>query len=446
MSLVTNEMYKLDQKNLLHAMKPFKRDNDPFIAKEANGSWVYDIEGNKFMDGFAGLMSVNIGHGRHELAEVVYEQMKRLAYYPMTNSHVSAIELGEKLNEWLNDEYVFFYSNSGSEANETAFKIARQYHIKNDEPQRYKIISRYRAYHGSSFGALAATGQFQRKFHYEPLASGFIHVNPPDKYRSPYSGTEEEIGKAYADEIERVINWEVNKSVAAIILEPIISGGGVIVPPKNYLKEVEKICNKHGVLLIVDEVVNGFGRLGEKFGFMKYGIKPDIITMAKGLTSSYLPLSVTAIRKDLFNVLEKDGDYAKFRHINTFGGNPAACALALKNIEIIENENLIEKANTIGNKLKDDLLEMNHPNIGDIRGEGLLIGIEFIDDQETKEPSERITEIFLNECKTRGLLLGRNGDTSQGYSNVAIVSPPLSITEEEYDFLINTIKDVVHAL
>src|SRR5690606_5048419 len=189
----------------------------------------------KYLDAMAGLWCVNVGYGREELAKAAYDQLKELPYFPMTHSHIPAIELGEKLNEWLGDDYVIFFSNSGSEANETAFKIARQYHQQNGEPERHKFIARYRAYHGNSMGALAATGQAQRKYRYEPLAPGFLHVTPPDLYRSPYKGTPEEQAIAAADEIDRVITWELDKTVAGVIMEPIITGGGVLMPHESYL-------------------------------------------------------------------------------------------------------------------------------------------------------------------------------------------------------------------
>src|SRR5699024_10883120 len=405
----SEELVELDQ-NILHAMKPYQSDSSPFIVTKGEGSWITDIDGKQYMDGMSGLMSVNIGYGREELARAAYEQLTRIPYHPLTNSHIPAIRLSEKLNQWLNDDYVFFYSNSGSEANETAFKIVRQYHHKKGDSSRHKFISRYRAYHGNSFGALAATGQAKRKYLYEPLSQGFIHVSPPDIYRSPYSGTEEEIGEAYAKEIERVITWEIDKSVAGVIMEPIITGGGMIIPPDNYLKKVQDICNKHGVLLIIEKVINGCGRTGEKFGHMNYGISPDIITMAKGLTSSYLPLSVTAVRKDLLATLSGNEEYDHFRHINTFGGNPAACALAIKNLEIMERENLIERSAELGELIESEMQGIyNHPNVGDIRNKGLLLGIEIVEDKLSKTPAKPQTlDKIISICKNQGLIIGKN--------------------------------------
>ncbi|MFC7392274.1 aspartate aminotransferase family protein [Scopulibacillus cellulosilyticus] len=442
---VKNDLLKKDEKYVWHAMKGYNENSASLLITEADGAWITDADGNKYLDGMSGLWCVNVGYGRKELAEAAYEQLKTMSYVPMSNTHEPAIRLAEKLNEWLEDDYVIFFSNSGSEANETAFKIARQYHQQNGEGGRFKFVSRYRAYHGNSMGALAATGQAQRKYRYEPLGQGFIHVSPPDVYRSPYSGSVEEIGQAYADEIDRTITWEFNETVAGIIMEPIITGGGVIVPPENYLPAVKEICERHGVLLIIDEVICGFGRTGKKFGHMNYGIKPDIVTMAKGLTSAYLPLSATAVRREIFEGFKETEDYNRFRHVNTFGGNPAACALALKNLEIMENEHLIERSAELGEKLAKEMAELKeHPNVGDIRSKGLLMGIELVENKQTKKPaSAEIVNRVIAACKDKGLIIGKNGDTVAGFNNIIALSPPLSMTDDDFAFLVKTLKEAI---
>src|SRR5690625_3649765 len=394
----------------------------------------------------AGLWCVNTGYGRAELAEAAYEQLNKMAYFPISHSHIPAIELAEKLNDWLEGEYVIFFSNSGSEANETAFKIARQYHQQNGEPSRHKFISRYRGYHGNSMGSLAATGQAQRKYMYEPLAQGFLHVTPPDIYRSPYQGTLEEQSLAAADEIDRVMTWELSETIAGVIMEPIITGGGVIIPHDSYLPRVREICDKHNALLIIDEVICGFGRTGKKFGFQHSGIKPDIVTMAKGITSGYLPLAATAVRKEIYDVFKGEGEYDHFRHVSTFGGNPAACALSLRNMEIFEEENLIERSTIMGTKLLKELkpLEKEHPLVGNVRGKGLLIGIELVENKETKNPAPvDVVNKVINNAKSMGLIIGKNGDTVAGFNNVLALSPPLNITEEDLMFIVRTLKDAL---
>lgn len=434
------DLLQKDTKNVWHSMKKYAPEST-MIIKEGKGSWITDINGKRYMDGMSGLWCVNVGYGREELARAAYQQMVDLPYYPLTQSHLPAIKLAEKLNEWLDDDYVFFFSNSGSEANEAAFKIVRQYHHQNNEPERYKFISRYRAYHGNTMGALAATGQAARKFKYEPLAHGFLHVAPPDCYRS--SHTPDGICCAEsAKEIDRVMTWEFDQTIAGVIMEPIITGGGVLIPHDNYLKEVRKICDDHGALLIIDEVINGFGRTGAPFGFMNYGIKPDIITMAKGLTSGYLPLSATAVRRDIYEAFKGSEEYDHFRHINTFGGNPAACAVALKNLEIIEKEKLVERSKSLGERLILEMDELNnHPNVGDVRIKGLLMGIELVEDKQSKVPVQpEVLQKVIGNCKERGLIIGKNGDTVAGFNNVITLSPPLSMTDEDFEFMVVTLK------
>lgn len=441
----TELLLEKDRKYIWHAMTRYNPNASVMVAKEARGSWVTDITGKKYLDGMSGLYCVNVGYGREELARAAYEQLQELSYFPLSQSHISAIQLGEKLNEWLGDEYIIFFSNSGSEANETAFKIARQYHQQNGQPTRYKFISRYRAYHGNSMGALSATGQAVRKYKYEPLAPGFVHVSPPDCYRRPVELPLEKCAEFYAGLIDQTITWELPETVAGVIMEPIISGGGVIVPPDGYMEKVQEVCKKHGVLLIIDEVINGFGRTGHKFGFMHYGVKPDIITMAKGLTSAYMPLAATAVRRELYEAFKGTEQYDHFRHVSTFGGHPAACALALKNLEIMERERLVDRAAELGRRLEAELSELrSHPNVGDIRGKGLLFGIEFVADKQTKQPlAEEKMNWMIAQCKERGLIIGKNGDTVAGHNNILIIAPPLSSTDEDMTFLIKTIKDVL---
>ncbi|MCH1627001.1 aspartate aminotransferase family protein [Fredinandcohnia quinoae] len=437
-----------DAEFVWHAMRPYS-PGATLIVEKAEGSWVTDQNGQRFLDAMSGLWCVNVGYGRTELAEAAYEQLKEMAYFPLTHSHAPAIRLAEKLNEMLGEEYVIFFSNSGSEANETAFKIARQYHQQKGEYGRYKFISRYRAYHGNSMGALAATGQAQRKYKYEPLAPGFIHVAPPDLYRSSDKVDSKPMNLESVKDIDRVMTWELSETIAGVIMEPIITGGGVIVPPDGYMSGVKEVCEKHGALLIVDEVICGFGRTGKPFGFMNYGVRPDIITMAKGITSAYLPLSATAVKKEIYESFKGSEEYDYFRHVNTFGGNPAACALALKNLEIMESEKLFDRSREMGEYLKQSLLDAlaEHPYVGDIRGKGLLVGIELVTDKATKEPLETaLVNKVIGGCKQKGLIIGKNGATVAGYNNVLTLAPPLNITNKDLDFIIETVTEQIKTI
>lgn len=443
-----NELTEKDREYLWHYMTPYNPNAKPAIYTEANGSWITDAEGNRYLDGMSGLWCVNVGYGRKELAEAAFEQLQKMPYYPLTQSHIPAIKLAEKLNEWLGGEYKIIFSNSGSEANETAFKVARQYHAQNGQPGKYKFISRYRAYHGNSMGSLAATGQAQRKYKYEPLAPGFVHVSPPDCYRCPFGKSKESCNLECAEAIDQVINWEWPDTVAGVIMEPVITGGGILVPHDDYLKKVEESCKKHNVLLIVDEVICGFGRTGKRFGFQHYGVKPDIITMAKGITSGYLPLSATAVRKDIFERFMDQEETSHLRHVNTYGGNPAACSLALRNLQIMEDENLIERSADLGQRLRKGLSELlEHPNVGDIRSLGFLLGIELVMDKTDKTPAApSMLAQVIGECKKRGLIISRNGDTVKGFNNILTLAPPLSSTDEDLELIIRTLVESINTL
>ena len=433
-----------DKENLWHQISSYNEKKRPMVVEKGEGAWITDHEGNRYLDGMSGLWCVNVGYGRTELADAAAEQMKKLAYVPMTQSHEPAILLAEKLNELLGGEYKIFYSNSGSDANEVAFKLVRQYHQQSGEPSRFKFISRYRAYHGSSMGALSATGQALRKYKYEPLSPGFLHVAPPDNYRRPPGQSVEDYNLQRAQEFEEKIIWEQKETIAGIIMEPLITGGGILIPHPVYVEKVQEICKRHGVLLIIDEVICGFGRTGKAFGHQHFNIKPDIITMAKGMTSAYLPLSVTAIRKDIYDQFDTEEENSHFRHINTFGGNPAACAVALKNIEIIERESLIERSSELGERLLKELANLtDHPYVGDVRGLGFLLGIELVENKETKEPAtaERVAKIITG-CKEHGLIIGKNGDTVAGFNNVLTISPPLSSTDEDFEFIVAVLQKV----
>ena len=441
----TQQWVEKDRRYVWHALSGYDPDASTMVVAEADGAWITDTDGNRYLDGMSGLWCVNVGYGREELARAAYEQLKEMPYYPLLKSHLPAIRLGEKLNEWLEDNYIFLFSNSGSEANEVAFKVARQYHEQKGEPGRYKFISRYRAFHGQTLGALAATGQAQRKYKYEPLVPGFLHVQPPDRYRCHYCSDRDACTLECAREIERAMTWELPETVAGVIMEPVITGGGIIVPHDDYMRTVEDICERNGALLIVDEVICGFGRTGRRFGYQHYGVKPDIITMAKGLTSAYFPLAATAVRREVYETFAGDGEYGRLRHINTFGGHPGGCAVALRNLEIMEEEDLPGRSEEMGKRLREDLTELeSHPNVGEIRSKGLLFGIELVEDRESKQTaSKEMVEAAVSGCKERGLVISKNADTVAGFNNVLTLAPPLSITEDDLEFLARALKETL---
>jgi adenosylmethionine-8-amino-7-oxononanoate aminotransferase len=438
---------EMDVNSLWHSMiqhKPFS-SNPPRRMEKGMGCYVKDAEGKEYFDGISGLWCVNIGYGRKELAEVAYEQILELSYYPLIMSHTPGIQLAGKLMELLGFEGKVHFSSSGSEANEVAFKLARQYHAQTNPNGgwRYKIISRYRAYHGNTMGALSATAQAERRSKYEPLVPGFLHVQPPYCYRCPFGKTYGSCQLECATSIESTIVHEGAESIAAIIMEPVISGGGVIVPPDEYLPMVREICDRHGIVLIFDEVVSGFGRLGKMFGHQVWDVKPDIISLAKGITSGYLPLAATAVQQHIFEAfLDEPGTDAHFRHISTYGGHPASSAVALKNIEIMEAEQLADRAARMGDYLLDKLRSLlDHPLVGDVRGKGLLLGMELVSNKATKTPLETSKLVAITQaCMAHGVIIGRNVNTIPGMANVLIMAPPLVMTEADADALVTTLQ------
>ncbi len=451
----TDTLAKMDVESLWHALiqhKPFAQKPPKCIAR-ASGCYIADSNGIEYFDGTAGSWCVNIGHGREEIADVAYKQMLELDFSTLTMSHEPGIRLAHKLLEMLGYEGKVFFSTSGSEANETAFKIARQYQAQTAPAglgARYKIISRYRSYHGNTLGALSATAQANRKLKFGPPAPGFLHVSPPYYYRFGEGRTEAEYNSACLRELEQTVLYEGAESVAAIIVEPVISGGGVIPPTEGYLRGVRELCDRTGILLIFDEVVNGFGRTGTMFGHQHWGVEPDIICFAKGLTSGYMPLSATVVKQHIFEAfLDEPGTNSHFRHISTYGGTPVPTAVALRNIEIIERENLPAHAAEMGAYLTERLQDLlsEHPNVGDVRGKGLLLGIELVKDKVSKAPLDNDSVAgVVKRCLEQRVIIGRNASTVPGFDNVLILSPPLVITYEEADRLADSLHAAIFAL
>lgn len=446
------QLTQLDLESLWHPMMQHKvyEQKPPKRIDKAIGCYVIDEQGRDYLDAVSGLWCVNVGYGRRELAQVAYAQMVELSYLPLVLSHSPAINLAAKLLELLEFEGKVHFSNSGSEANEVAFKIARQYHAQTSRTGwRYKIISRYRGYHGNTMGALSATAQAERRAKYEPLVPGFLHVQPPYCYRCPFGKTYGACNIECATSIESTVIHEGAESIAAIIVEPVISGGGVIVPPDEYLPLLRELCDRYGILLIFDEVVSGFGRLGKMFGHEHWQVKPDIITMAKGITSGYLPLSATAVQQHVFAAfLDEPGTDSHFRHVNTYGGHPASAAVALRNIEILETEHLPQQAAHMGDYLMTQLAALsNHPYVGDVRGKGMLLGIELVADKQTKEPlaSDQVAAIVA-QCMAQGVIIGRNTNTVPGLSNVLIMAPPLVMTTADADLLVTALQQALNSI
>jgi adenosylmethionine-8-amino-7-oxononanoate aminotransferase len=439
---------KQDLDSVLHPIVQHRAlETSQMVITGAQGSTIVDADGSTFLDAMAGLWCVNIGYGRTELAQIAAEQMQQMAYYPHTAMNLPAAELGEKLNGLMGGGYHTYFVNSGSEANEAGFKIARQY-AKQEYPGqfRFKTISRYYAYHGTTLSTLAAGGMGDRKVKFEPFAGEFVHVPAPTCYRCPLGLEYPSCGVACAKAIETTILGEGPQTVAEVIVEPVMSGVGVAVPPDEYHPMVEAICRKYDVLLHVDEVINGFGRTGKMFGHQHYGISPDIMAIAKGIVSAYLPIAATVVKNKVFeSFLGEVADERQVMQVNTYGGHPVAAAVAVRNIEIIQEEKLPERAAEMGAYLMAGLKDrlMRHGICGDVRGKGLLIGIELVTDRASKmQLSGALVQGVVAFCRRNGVIVGRSGGGAR-HSNTIVLSPPLVITRSECDTLIEVLDQAL---
>ena len=439
-----------DLGNVLHPIVQHRAlEAKQIVVTYAEGSTIVDADGTAYLDGMAGLWCVNIGYGRTELAEVAADQMRQLAYFPHTAMNVPAAGLAEKINGLMGGGYHTYFVNSGSEANEAGFKIARQY-MKHEYPGefRFKTISRYYAYHGTTLTALDAGGMGDRKAKFEPFSGDFVHVAPPYCYRCPFGLSYPSCGLACVKNLETTILGEGPETVAEVIVEPIMSGVGVAVPPDEYLPEVESLCRKYGILLHIDEVINGFGRTGKMFAHQHYGVSPDIIAVAKGISSAYLPIAATVVKNNVFDsFLGEPAENRQVAQVNTYGGHPVAAAVALRNIEIMETEKLTERAAEMGAYLIDGLRGlMSDKLVGDVRGKGLLIGVELVKDRATKEPvgPAQITSV-VDFCRDHGVIVGRAGG-GRRYGNTITLCPPLVITRAECDRIVETLGQAVATL
>ncbi|MEM8857120.1 MAG: aminotransferase [Chloroflexota bacterium] len=440
---------QMSVESLWHPLKQHKhiKDAPPPVVVKGEGAILTDENGNEWLDAIAGIWCVNVGYGRQELAQVAHDQMLSLGYLNPSFIAEPTAKLAAKLLELTKMNGHVYFTPSGSEANEAAFKMVWQYHQQSGEPRGYlrrKIISRYRAYHGNTYAAIGATGQAERKVGFGNQPAEIRHINPPYPYRRHLNLTPEEHGEQVAAELEQTIIYEGQETVAAFIMEPMISGGGVLIPPDNYIPRVREICDKYGVLLIFDEVVSGFARTGTMFGHQHWSVLPDIITCAKGIASGYQPIAATIVNQKIYDAFISDpGDLRHYRHINTYGGHPVACAVALKNIEIIEDEGLVTRSAEMGAYMQEQFEQlMEHPNVGEVRGKGMLFGIELVNDKKTREPIDpaKIDKV-IGSAKEDYVIIGKNGNTIPGLCNVLVLSPPLTISKGEADRIVSTVEN-----
>ena len=452
---------ELQQKAKDHLWMHFSRQSVleehgvPIIVK-GQGHHIWDSKGKKYFDGLSGLFVVNAGHGRRRLAEAAAKQAEELAFFPIWSyAHPSAIELADRLADYApGDLNRVFYSTGGGEAVETAFKLAKQFWKLQGQPTKTKVISRAVAYHGTPQGALSITGIPAMKSMFEPLVPGTFRVPNTNFYRAEEMGfsstsalqasAEEQFGLWAANRIEEMILFEGADTIAAVFLEPVQNSGGCFPPPPGYFKRVREICDQYDVLLVADEVITAFGRIGNFFASTTYGFQPDMITCAKGMTSGYSPIGATIVSERIYEPF-KHGQTA-FYHGYTFGGHPVSAAVALENLNIFEEEKLNENVrenSPIFRATLEKLLDL--PIVGNVRGDGYFFGIELVKDKATKETfnddeSERLLRGFLSKALYDAGLYCRADDRGDPVIQLA---PPLTIGPTEFDEIEGILRSVL---
>jgi len=430
----------------MHFTRMSESGTIPTIVR-GEGVWVYDQYGKRYFDGLSGLFTSQVGHGRTELAEAAARQASTLAYFPIWSyAHPMAIELADRLAELTpGDCNRIFFTTGGSEAVESAWKLARQYFKLMGQPERTKVISRDISYHGATMGALSITGLADIKTAFEPLVPGAIKVPNTNFYRAKYFADDvEAFGRWAADAIEQAILIEGPDTVAAVFLEPVQNAGGCFPPPPGYFQRVREICDRYGVLLVSDDVICAFGRLGHWFGGLRYDYRPDMVTMAKGLTSGYAPLGALAVSDRLAEPFLEG--HNSFLHGITFGGHPVSSAVALANLDVFEKEHLLEHVQTNEPVFRAALETLTDlPIVGDVRGAGYFYGIEMVRDKDTRETftddeSERLLRGFLSGALYEAGLICRADDRGDPVIQLA---PPLTCGEAEFDQMASILRTVL---
>lgn len=416
------------------------------------GVFLYDEAGKEYLDAISGVGVANIGHGVEEIVEIIREQSSRLSFcYDVDNE--PRRELSKKLQQWSPKgmgETKSLYCSSGSEANESALKLAYQYHFERGDPTKHKIISRWQSYHGNTIGSLSMSGRTQWRKMFNPYLLDFPHIHPPYCYRCPYSRSYPHCEIDCALELERLIQQEGQENIAAFIAEPVIGTSmSAVVPPPEYYKIIRSICEEYNVLLIVDEVMSGIGRTGKNFGIEHWNTTPDIITTAKGLSGGYSPLAVTILGEKIWRVIEEGSKSVV--HSYTYGGNPLSCAVGTAVLNYIEKNQLIKRAEKMGEALIDSFnKELGHQSyIGQIRGKGLFIGVEIVADKESKEPfppEKNLTKKIVEEAKQNGLLVigGVKGLVNGVKGDHIELIPPYIIDEEHIKFITEILRSSIH--
>ncbi|MBO1770868.1 aspartate aminotransferase family protein [Agrococcus sp. TF02-05] len=430
----------------MHFTRMADADRAPVIVR-GEGAYIWDDRGKRYLDGLAGLFVNQLGHGRADLAAVAAKQAETLAFFPVWSyAHPSAIELADKLASLTpGDLNRIFFTSGGGEAVESAWKLAKNYFRLTGKPQKHKVISRAIAYHGTTHGALSITGLPGLKQMFEPLVPSTFRVPSTNLYRAPvHRDDPEAFGRWAADQIAVAIEQEGPETVAAVFLEPVQNSGGCFPPPPGYFQRVREICDEYDVLLVSDEVICAFGRLGTMFGAERYGYQPDIITCAKGLTSGYAPLGAMIASDRLFEPFAEPG--AMFAHGYTFGGHPVATAVGLANLEAFEREGVLEHVRANEGAFRATLEGLTDlPIVGDVRGDGYFFGIELVKDKESRETfdeaeSERLLRGFLSTALFDAGLYCRADDRGDP---VIQLSPPLICDQSHFDEIGQILRGVL---
>jgi len=445
------DLLREDREHLVHPLH--SAADQPIIFVRGQGATLTDIDGTEYIDGLSCLWNVNVGHGRRELAEAAAAQMEQLAFVTsyVGATNIPAIALAARLVELAYDNMrAVYFTSGGAESNESAFKTARYYWKVAGRPDKVKFISRVHGYHGVTMAAASATGMAMYHKMFAPLVPNFLQVPPPYPYRwVDYGGTEGgNVGLEAAAAVEEAILREGPETVAAVIAEPVQGAGGVIVPPASYFPRLREICDAYDVLLIADEVITGFCRTGAWFALDRWGVRPDIVSFAKGVTSAYVPLGGIMLSERVHNaILDAPADL-KYTHAATYSGHPTCCAVALRNIRIMEEENLAERAGVMGQRLLDGLETLReHEAVGDVRGLGMMCGVELVEDRATRTPAIGLGNRVAAEARKRGLFTRNRGGAAGPYpiGDTICVAPPLITSEQDIDRIVAILHDAVKA-
>jgi len=449
-----NDLLEVDRAHFMH---PSTHAHDHVtgalkgrIIKSASGIRVKDSDGQEFIDGFAGLYCVNIGYGRLEIAEAMYEQAKQLAYYHTYAGHSSEpiIELSSRILDWApTGMKKVYFGLSGSDANETQIKLVRYYNNVLGRPAKKKIISRQRAYHGSGITSGSLTGLPSFHMNFDLPQADVRHAMCPHFYKAPVGMSEADYVRQCAADLDQLIQSEGPDTVAAFIGEPVMGTGGIIVPPAGYWEAIQAVLNKYDVLLIADEVVCGFGRLGTPMGSHYFNMKPDLITVAKGLTSAYAPMSASIIGEKVWDVIEEASKReGAMGHGWTYSGHPVCAAAALANLNILESENIAANAAAVGALFNQRLREAlaDNPLVGEVRGVGMLAAIEFVADKTERipfDPSRKVGPLIAAACMERGLIA-----RALPHADILGFAPPLVMTSAEASEIVSITQAAIEAV